>query len=63
MFLNKKGFYFKNLSYNTTGTDSNLKSIRQIQDANQNIFKSQSVFDKIDNFYLSSFKVKQEKLS
>lgn len=62
MFLNKKGFYFKNLSYNTTGTDSNLKSIRQIQDANQNIFKSQSVFDKIDNFYLSSFKVKQRKI-
>ena len=54
--LRRIRLFFKTLSYQDTGTYCNLKSIVQIQDKNQNIFSSQSVFHKINDF-LSCYRI------
>ena len=61
-YLEEKGLFFKKLSYQDTGTYCNLKSIVQIQDKNQNIFRSQSVFHKLNDFFLHSFLIKRKEI-
>ena len=60
-YLEENGLFFKDLSYQETGTNSNLESIVQIQDKNQNIFSSKLVFNKINDFFLYSFLIKKKK--
>lgn len=61
-YLEENGLFFKDLSYQETGTNSNLESIVQIQDKNQNIFSSKLVFNKINDFFLYSFLIKKKKI-
>ena len=61
-YLEENGLFFKDLSYQDTGTNSNLESIVQIQDKNQNIFSSKLVFNKINDFFLYSFLIKKKKI-
>lgn len=61
-FFKKNGLIFKNLSYKITGSSSDQENIYQIQNKDNNIFRSELVFDKINDYFLNNFKIEKKKI-